>query len=453
MKKKKTILGMLAALAVLVLLVPLASRVPGKRSQQEDTSAYLGIQTESITRLSLDAGEPLTFVKHNGAWTLEGEPEFPLDEKKIGAMVETLGSLQASKTIPGTEALGNYGLDTPLCRVEAGEMELCVGRDAAMDGGRYFSTGDGNVYITSDDILTPFRYTRLDLVKQETAPLMQVLETVTLERKGREPLVIRNRQGQNLAYSPEYIWFAETEAGPMALDTENTETLIRHGTDMTWEGCADDRAEDLGAYGFDSPTLRMTVSYTQPEEGVYTLEVGSPVSGQYYARINGSDVIYWMDAADVNALLEAEPGMLRPNEVLLMDWSRVESVVAELAGERYTFTPGIRQKQTQEAAEEEKPGETEIYWLLDGKEADLSPILSGISDMVPVGFAEGTPELARELCVTVFQDNPRFPEVTVAFHRYTGENSLVTMNGEPTVLVSRGDVIAVYEAITKVVLG
>ena len=449
MKKRRTLLCMLAAVAVLAALVPLASRIPEERNTEEPTGASLGLDTENLDRLTVEGEETLTFVKQGDSWIYEADPTFPLDEKKITAMLDTLASLSAAKTIDEGASAQIYGLASPLCRVEAGSMELRIGSDAAMDGGRYFSTGDGKVYITADDILTPFRYSLLELVKQETAPAMETLETVTLERKGKAPLIIQNRQGEALCYSPDYVWFV----GTTPLDTENTETLIRHGTDMTWEGCAAYRAEDLSPFGLEDPTLRLTIRYSLPEEGTYTLEVGTAVSGQYYARMNDSRVIYWMDAADVNALLEAEPESLYPNEVLLMDWSTATALTAELAGERYVFTPAVREKQQQEAAEETQEGEQETYWLLNGEERELGLVLESITSMVPRGSAAGMePCHARELKITIFQDNHRFPEVELCFYRNTAEDCLVTLNGAPTVLVNRADVSALYEAITKLVL-
>ena len=157
MKKRRTLLCMLAALAVLAALVPLASRIPEERNTEEPTGASLGLDTENLDRLTVEGEETLTFVKQGDSWIYEADPTFPLDEKKITAMLDTLASLSAAKTIDEGASAQSYGLASPLCRVEAGSMELRIGRDAAMDGGRYFSTGDGEVDITADDILTPVR--------------------------------------------------------------------------------------------------------------------------------------------------------------------------------------------------------------------------------------------------------------------------------------------------------
>ena len=111
MKKRSTILWMLAALALLAVLVPLASRVPGGTKQEVDTSAELSLDTEAITGFSLDAGERLTFRREGERWVYEADPAFPLDQQKVETMLDTLSSLHADKTIDRPEALSGYGLD------------------------------------------------------------------------------------------------------------------------------------------------------------------------------------------------------------------------------------------------------------------------------------------------------------------------------------------------------
>ena len=52
MKKRRTLLWMLAALAVLAALVPLASRIPEERSTEETAGASLGLDTQNLDRLT-----------------------------------------------------------------------------------------------------------------------------------------------------------------------------------------------------------------------------------------------------------------------------------------------------------------------------------------------------------------------------------------------------------------
>ena len=443
MKRKKTLLWMGGALAVLLIAFAAVSQIqPKTTTAEEDTAQSLG--EENLTAFTVTYEQPMTFVKTGDGWAYEADDAFPLDQDKAQAMAEVLEKLSADKTIdaPGTDK--TYGLDSPKCIVAFGNKTLKIGSDAAMDGGRYFSLGDGNVYITMTDILTPFQYSMLDLVELREAPMMENLRQVTLERKGGDALVLQDRQGEGLSYSEDYIWFY----GDTPLDTENTEDLIRHGTDMTWEGCADYNAQNLSAYGFDDPTLRLTIRYGT---GTYTLEVGDAVSGQYYARMNDSKVIYWMDATDVNALLEADPKALYPNEVLLMDWDTVSSVTARLSGETWRFTSATRDKVSTEAGETVEEGEQETYWLLDGEEVALGDVLTSVTDMSPTGSAVGkTPARAEELSLTVSRTGKE--DVTLGFYRDTAKTSLVTLNGESTVYVNRTDVVTLCESITAIVL-
>ena len=443
MKRKKTLLWMGGALVVLLIAFVLVSQIqPKTTTAEEDTTQSLG--DEDLTSFTVTYEQPMTFVKTDDGWAYEADDAFPLDQDKAQAMAEVLENLSADKTIDAPSTDKTYGLDNPKCTVAFGDSTMKIGSDAAMDGGRYFSLGDGKVYITSSDILTPFQYSMLDLVELQQAPMMENLVQVTLERKDGGTLVLKDRQGENLTYSEDYIWFY----GNTPLDTENTENLIRHGTDMTWEGCADYNAADLSAYGFDAPTLRLTIRYGA---GTYTLEVGDAVSGQYYARMNGSKVIYWMDATDVNAFLEADPANLYPDEVLLMEWDTVSAVTARLAGETWRFTSATRDKVSTEAGETVEEGEQETYWLLDGQEVALGDVLTSVTDMAPTGSAAGdTPTRAQELELTVSREGKE--DVILCFYRDTAKTSLVTLNGEPTVYVNRTDVVTLCEAITAIVL-
>ena len=172
----------------------------------------------------------MTFVKTETGWACEADDSFPLDQDKAQAMAQVLETLSADKTIDSPSTDKTYGLDAPKCTVTFENKTLKIGSDAAMDGGRYFSLGDGKVYITSADILSPFQYAMLDLVELQEAPMMENLSQVTLERKDGGTLVLRERQGENLSYSQDYIWFY----GDKPLDTENTEALNppRHRHDL-----------------------------------------------------------------------------------------------------------------------------------------------------------------------------------------------------------------------------
>lgn len=52
------------------------------------------------------------------------------------------------------------------------ETTIDIGDETSLDGLRYVSIGDGNVYLVSSDLLTNFSYGLYDLVAKETLPDM-----------------------------------------------------------------------------------------------------------------------------------------------------------------------------------------------------------------------------------------------------------------------------------------
>ena len=142
MKKKQTILAMVLALALILgagfLLSRKSSQAPAAQDSTEDLSISVG---GSLTV------NGLTFTKAGDAWVYSADPDFPLSQDKLNTMVETLEGLEADRALENPGSLSQYGLDKPLATVTAGPVTLSIGSDNAMNGGRYFSLGNGRVYI------------------------------------------------------------------------------------------------------------------------------------------------------------------------------------------------------------------------------------------------------------------------------------------------------------------
>ena len=88
-------------------------------------------------------------------WTYDEDAAFPVDEEKIGELLEIFEEFGVSFVIEDVEDYGQYGLDDPegTIRLEAGEesYEILLGDFSAMDSERYVSIGDGNAYLVKED--------------------------------------------------------------------------------------------------------------------------------------------------------------------------------------------------------------------------------------------------------------------------------------------------------------
>ena len=73
--------------------------------------------------------------------------------------------------------------------------------------------------------------------------------------------------------------------------------------------------------------------------------------------------------------------------------------------------------------------------------------------MTYTGYAgSSVPETGEEIRFVIHRSHATFPEVELAFYRYNSSDCLVVLNGEPTVSVSRQDVVELVEAVNGEVL-
>ena len=135
---------------------------PDERTERRDKKQRCGHSyhpADTVTALSWETGtENLSFHKEE-MWTYDEDAAFPVDEEKIGELLEIFEEFGVSFVIEDVEDYGQYGLDDPegTIRLEAGEesYEILLGDFSAMDSERYVSIGDGNAYLVKEDPMDP----------------------------------------------------------------------------------------------------------------------------------------------------------------------------------------------------------------------------------------------------------------------------------------------------------
>lgn len=185
-------------------------------------------------------------------------------------MLGELEELTSSKTIEAPDDLAEYGLDEPKCSISVtaeAETTIDIGGETSLDGLRYVSIGNGNVYLVSSDLLTNFSCGLYDLVSKEAIPDMSDLVSFTVETASGT-LDIEYLEDSGLAYTDRYTWFSLADGEYTALDNELTEDLVSLVTGLSWGECVDYDADvkDLGDYGLDTPSVTVSVSYIETTE-------------------------------------------------------------------------------------------------------------------------------------------------------------------------------------------
>lgn len=281
--------------------------IPDEEVEAAETEVIFSLDSDAATSLSwTHEGETLRFENSGGSWVCAGDEDFPLDVSYINTMLGELEELTSSKTIEAPDDLAEYGLDEPECSISVtaeAETTIDIGGETSLDGLRYVSIGDGNVYLVSSDLLTNFSCGLYDLVSKEAIPDMSDLVSFTVETASGT-LDIEYLEDSGLAYTDRYTWFSLADGEYTALDNELTEDLVSLVTGLSWGECVvyDADVKDLGDYGLDTPSVTVSVSYieTTEVETNETDEDGSTLY-DYASSLDGEEA----DFTDVLQQLEA----------------------------------------------------------------------------------------------------------------------------------------------------
>lgn len=468
MKRGKRLLILLLAL-VLVIGATYAAKLlsPTPVVEETVTTTVFSVAAEDVTGICWDYSEEVSFHRSGDTWLYDKDTSFPLDETYIDDMLSVLQEVKSYKIIENVEDWDQYTLEEPICRIQVstadGDFTLKIGEETSIGGQRYLSTGDGNAYLVSSSVLTPFCYGLYDVLVYETIPTMSDIHALEVKSQ-TEAYKIEYLSSGGLAYSDSYVWFMDEQV----LDTELTEALIDVAQDITWNDCVNFHALTPSDYGLEPAAASVTLYYTetiqvatdqvdesgekiyesQTRDTEFVLELGNTSGTKRYARIAGSSMVYTIDNTIAETLLNTTYYDLLPDEVLIMDWDEVTSMELCIGEETVQLTKGEKTVTDDEGNET-----TETIWLLNDAEADVSDITSGLDSMTSTGYAmDVTPTRAEELRIRIHREHETFPEIELVFYQYDSSQCLTTLNGTATVFSSRSQVLDLTEAVNQLLL-
>ena len=117
--KKKQIIGLAVALAVLVVVYGALSlsnrRVEEEEQAREESQVIQVADLGEIASFSFEAPaqEPLHFEKKDGVWICTEDEELELEQTYPEGIVDTFASLTATRRMDEIDALADYGLEEP----------------------------------------------------------------------------------------------------------------------------------------------------------------------------------------------------------------------------------------------------------------------------------------------------------------------------------------------------
>lgn len=465
-KKIYILLGVLATACIATFAVMRYEEYREKIRNSEEI--ILEVSGDSVKAVSWEYESETLSFRREEEWLYEEDETFPVDEEKIGAMLEQFESFGASFIIEEVEDYGQYGLDEPICTIrletEDESYEISLGNFSEMDSQRYVSIGDGNAYLVKEDPLEQFDVELSDLIRHDEIP--QFEKTETIQFAGTENYSVTYEEGSADTYCADDVYFTEDESGKKALDTSLVESYLN---DMNGLGLRDyvtyhASEEELASYGLNAPELTIMVDYSyEDEEGeemsdTFVLHVSrdpeerqtdqetEDESGEdseeeeitAYARVGESQIIYQISGGEYKDLMAVSYNDLRHREVLTADFADMTQIDVSLDGTVYTFTS-------------EEKGDEQL-WYYQEEEVEISELKTAFAWLEADSFTEEEPTQKEEISLTVYLDNENYPQVLIELFRYDGDSCLAVVDGEPVSLVERSAAVDLIEAVHGIVL-
>lgn len=451
-KSNRRLMLILCLLALLVLLAVYAavSRSNQQQALEQSTllkSADFSLDRTQITELSWQyQGQSLTLLKDGDFWYVEQDRDFPLDPYYPQRMLIKLEAVMAASGFERAGGWSDYGLAPPLLDIEVAladgsRHQLRVGdRNALTD--EYYLNIDASeiIYRTDNALAEAFSLTLYDMAAIDALPKYERINSLRLSG-ANELDIIQSAEDEQLAYTPEYKWFLRDASGQLwALNRVFAKKLAASVLEVELLACVDYRADqdELAAFGLAEPRLIAEVDYVdkQGAEQQFAVSIGHSEQGRDYLRIDGSDMVYAVDAAFTASLLDAGFDDLCAMDVLLMDWDTVRSMTVIADGQQHTLD-----------FEHQQQGRA-YQW--DGAPLDAEAaegLLTQLDELESEGRGQNGAAATADFSIIFRLDNADFPELTLALSPYDSNFHVLDFAGRSDILVNKMDVAALKQTV------
>lgn len=288
--KRSGKLLLLIGILLLIVIAAIVTRnqvLKSAKIPMDDAVSLMSFDPQSVTRMSLSyGGEKNTFARVNGTWVYPEDEQFPLSAQKLDTLLTNLTALQSSQWIDAAEALSEYGLGDPWCKITVTaadqNLQVTIGNETTISGKRYASNGDGKIYIITNGQANAFTFRLLDLVQPVQAPAVEQVNSICLTGTPEEMLIRHDESG----------WFLISEEAPAEVDPQKMNKLISGILTTVFTDCVAYKPDDdtLHKFGMDGDLAVIILEYTAGDEnGVYQLEFDPKF---VYGRCVGSDLVY-----------------------------------------------------------------------------------------------------------------------------------------------------------------
>lgn len=320
-KRMITVLSLCGVLGCLVggyYLITLRNKqLAAEEARRQEEKEAAAKQETVITSFELNQVDEILFANEEasyhfvwveeegslGCWVRQGEENFPTNEEKLQTIINVLCGVKGTSRMLLSEVNpADYGLeDTPftakLTLTDDTEHSFRLGDETPYADGYYLLyENTGEIFVVGTNVHTQLAVKAAKLVQAETFP--------SAESESITELRIEVRDGETISYKP-----VTAEDGTVSYPGIFYDSVRFVASTVQEYNCT-----DFAKYGLDDPYVTVTIDYMGyvfTDEGMLTrepctmvLEIGDKtVSDNYFVRVDGSDFVYIMVAAQAQKYL------------------------------------------------------------------------------------------------------------------------------------------------------
>lgn len=290
MSQKRTLSILVLVLAVLLVLYGGLRIYQNRQSDDSDDTITIK-DLSSLTSISYNNGEDLSFVKEDGTWYYKNNKNYPIAQDTVDNLASTFQKMEAVRRLGKGDGLDDYGLKNPSYTVtvkdkDGTETSFYIGNAA---GENYYLTVDdkSTIYTVSSDVVNSLSSTLDDFIQKDTFPTLS---------SGNITKVVVTQDGKKTTYKSD----------------DDIDSIGGGLGTFTFGNCENYAASDsdLSKYGLDEDSqITVKVSYKdtddENEKKSVTLCIGSKDSSgdYYYVKLSNSDMVYLGDADVIKNIL------------------------------------------------------------------------------------------------------------------------------------------------------
>lgn len=452
MSKKRTIIALIAVLALLVA-VYVYVEVAGVNEPETvatDRIRILELSVENIANMVLVSEDATLNIERVGdSWEVDYPYPINLDSRRIDDIAFSFQGLMAETVLDeNIEDLSVFGLDEPTVEATVTLMDgtrhtVYLGNRTPLGNTFYLmKSGDTRVFTVWGSHGNHFSYTINDL--RDTALTEINVEELTYFRLAREgERKIEVVQTEYAAEDRLQLGFArwhmvEPYTEYMSIHFERFNTLLANTPNMEITQFVSDNPEDLSDYGLDTPSMEIELRDAQNTLRLIFGDVFD--ESLIHFQVYGQNAIYAMDKTYVQAFFDAKPFDLldRFSYIVMIDY--VDRIEIEANEEKHILTLS---RVTNEAEKEGEEDEVITSYAVNGQDVgedefkDFYQILIGL-----IVEAENNEALEGEPLVTTtfYLNRGAHPYVRIDYLPFNEDFLAVSRGGNEDFLISRKQV-------------